>query len=76
MSSKKLLNPSKDDKPLWLHVEVLDAPIGGGGNRKWRCRYCNKIVTGSYSKVRAHLLKISNMGVEACKGFQMMFIVK
>nr|XP_017250874.1 PREDICTED: uncharacterized protein LOC108221512 [Daucus carota subsp. sativus] len=68
MSSKKLLNPSKDDKPLWLHVEVLDAPIGGGGNRKWRCRYCNKIVTGSYSKVRAHLLKISNMGVEACKG--------
>ncbi|WOG81476.1 hypothetical protein DCAR_0100623 [Daucus carota subsp. sativus] len=68
MSSKKLLNPSKDDKPLWLHVEVLDAPIGGGDNRKWRCRYCNKIVTGSYTKVRAHLLKISNMGVEACKG--------
>ncbi|CAL5412651.1 unnamed protein product [Camellia sinensis] len=56
-----------DDKPVWNHVKVLSIPVGGGGNRCWSCNYCNKKVTGSYSKVKAHLLKISNCGVEACK---------
>lgn len=45
MVTKKLLNLGKDDKPL------LDVPIGGG-NSKWRCKYCNKIVTGFSSKVK------------------------
>lgn len=40
---------------------------GGGGNKVWCCKYCHKKVTGSYSKVKGHLLKITCLGVEACK---------
>lgn len=65
--SRPTKNKGFDDTPLWSHVEVLPSLTGGGGNRKWRCKYCNKIVTSSYSKVKAHLLKISNQGVQACK---------
>ncbi|KAL7193205.1 hypothetical protein ACSBR2_024921 [Camellia fascicularis] len=71
-----VLRPAKpqgiefDDKPLWNHVKVLSIPVGGGGNRCWSCNYCNKKVTGSYSKVKAHLLKFPNCGVEACKSIK------
>ncbi|CAL5368560.1 unnamed protein product [Camellia sinensis] len=71
-----VLRPAKpqgiefDDKPLWNHVKVLSIPVDGGGNRCWSCNYCNKKVTGSYSKVKAHLLKIPNCGVEACKAIK------
>ncbi|XP_059658963.1 uncharacterized protein LOC132305321 [Cornus florida] len=67
------LRPSKaqrtefDDKPLWNHVKVLSLPTRGGGNKNWYCNYCKKKVIGSYSKVKGHLLKIPNQGVEACK---------
>jgi len=70
---KGLLRPIKsvgsdfDDKPLWNHVKVLSLTPNGGGNRIWSCNYCNKRVTGSYSKVKAHLLKISGQGVQICK---------
>ncbi|XP_022894492.1 uncharacterized protein LOC111408894 isoform X2 [Olea europaea var. sylvestris] len=56
-----------DDKPLWNHVKVLTVALSGGGNRTWSCNYCNKKVTGSYTKVKAHLLKLPNQGVECCK---------
>lgn len=56
---------SYDDKPLWNHVTVVQNP-GSGGNRKWTCNYCDKKVTGSYSKVKAHLLKIPGHGVQPC----------
>ena len=48
-------------------MTVVSTPKAGGGNRVWSCNYCNKKVTGSYSKVKAHLLKIPNRGVEGCK---------
>ena len=63
------LRPSKsqgvdyDDKPLWNHVKVLSTGASGGGNRVWSCNYCCKKVTGSYSKVKAHLLRLPNHGV-------------
>ncbi|XP_057811306.1 uncharacterized protein LOC131025529 [Salvia miltiorrhiza] len=56
-----------DDKPLWSHVTVLSVAAGGGGNRTWTCNYCSKKVVGSYSKVKAHLLKLPNHGVAPCK---------
>ncbi|CAL5337448.1 unnamed protein product [Camellia sinensis] len=59
-----------DDKPLWNHVKVLNVASGGGGNRTWSCNYCSKKVTGSYTKVKAHLLKLSNHGVEPCKSIR------
>ncbi|KAL7207516.1 hypothetical protein ACSBR1_029462 [Camellia fascicularis] len=59
-----------DDKPLWNHVKVLNVASSGGGNRTWSCNYCSKKVTGSYTKVKAHLLKLSNHGVEPCKSIR------
>lgn len=56
-----------DDKLVWSHVTVLSTAAGGGENRTWVCNYCSKKVIGSYSKVKAHLLKLPNHGVEACK---------
>ena len=49
-----------DDKPLWIHVIMVNTPKAGGGNRVWLCNYCNKKVIGSYFKVKAHMLKIPN----------------
>ncbi|KAL7246364.1 hypothetical protein ACSBR2_001471 [Camellia fascicularis] len=59
-----------DDKPLWNHVKVLNVASGGGGHRTWSCNYCSKKVTGSYTKVKAHLLKLSNHRVEPCKSIR------
>ncbi|CAA0809034.1 Unknown protein [Striga hermonthica] len=67
--SLRPLNPQKndfDDTPLWNHVKVINLASGGGGNRVWSCNYCHKKVTGSYSKVKAHLLRLSGSGVTIC----------
>ncbi|KAK2977697.1 hypothetical protein RJ640_026837 [Escallonia rubra] len=69
---KAVLRPSQiqaggfDDSPLWNHVKVTGGAAGRGGNRHWMCNYCNKKVTGSYSKVKGHLLAIPLCGVTAC----------
>ncbi|KAK2988458.1 hypothetical protein RJ640_007488, partial [Escallonia rubra] len=55
-----------DDSPLWNHVKVTGGGVGRGGNRHWMCNYCNKKVTGSYSKVKGHLLATPLCGVTAC----------
>ena len=39
---------------------------GGGGNATFKCHYCDRDFTGSYSRVRAHLLKTSGSGVKIC----------
>ena len=57
---------SFDDKPLWNHVNVLKLAVTRS-NRVWSCNYYSKKVIGSYSKVKAHLLKIPNQGVKGCK---------
>ncbi|KAK3017142.1 hypothetical protein RJ639_007438 [Escallonia herrerae] len=70
---KAVLRPSQiqlggfDESPLWNHVKVTGGAASGGGNRHWMCNYCNKKVTGSYSKVKGHLLAIPLCGVTACK---------
>lgn len=53
-------------KPLWRHVIQLERTGGSGGNAKSKCRYCDAIIHGSYYRVKAHLLKISNCGVKTC----------
>ncbi|KAK3017179.1 hypothetical protein RJ639_007122 [Escallonia herrerae] len=69
---KAVLRPSQiqvggvDDSPLWNHVKVTGGASGGGGNRHWMCNYCNKKVTGSYSKVKGHMLAIPLCGVTTC----------
>ena len=58
------------DAPLWQYVNKLEKPPGStsksGGNTHFKCNYCGGIFLGSYSRVEAHLLKISNKGIRAC----------
>ncbi|KAL2900260.1 putative ATP-dependent RNA helicase DDX43 [Bienertia sinuspersici] len=52
--------------PLWKYTDCGNT-IDGGGNRKWICNFCDKKVTSSYSKLKAHLLQIRGKGVGICE---------
>ena len=58
------------DASLWQYVNKLEKPLGStsklGGNTHFKCNYCGGIFLGSYSRVKAHLLKISNKGIRVC----------
>ena len=52
--------------PLYNHVTILDKSKGRGGNKRFLCHFCNLEFGGSYSRVKAHLLKIKNFGIRIC----------
>ena len=58
---------SSDEGLLWKYVTKLDKPVGStsksGGNTHFKC---DGTFVGSYSRVKAHLLKISGKGIKAC----------
>ena len=41
--------------------------LKSGGNTHFKCNYCGEVFLGSYSRVKARLLKISNKGIKACR---------
>lgn len=50
------------------HFKVADGTISlTGGSKKWQCIACEKVITGSATKLRAHLLAITGFNVAACK---------
>ncbi|XP_030940040.1 uncharacterized protein LOC115964964 [Quercus lobata] len=57
---------SENAAPLWKYVTRLEKASVGGGNVSFRCNYCEKIFKGSYSRVKAHLLKLPKFGIQAC----------
>ena len=60
----------KDEALLWQYVTKLDKPPSSttksGGNTQFKCNYYGGVFLGSYSRVKTHLLKISNKGIRAC----------
>ena len=63
--------------PLWQYVTKVEKSPGAcvkkGGNIYFKCNYCGVVYLGSYSRVKAHLLKINNKcifffykGIKAC----------
>ena len=55
--------------PLWVHVtryNTAGGDSGRGGISRFKCHFCDEVFLGSYSRVRAHLLKISGSGVKIC----------
>ncbi|KAK9987745.1 hypothetical protein SO802_027984 [Lithocarpus litseifolius] len=58
------------EAPLWQYVTKIEKPPSSatksGGNTYFKCNYCGKVYLGSYSRVKAHLLKIVNKGIKAC----------
>ena len=61
---------SNAECPLWQYVTKIEKPPGAcvkkGGNTYFKCNYCGVVYMGSYSRVKAHLLKINNKGIKAC----------
>ncbi|KAG6513301.1 hypothetical protein ZIOFF_023625 [Zingiber officinale] len=54
-----------DYSPLWKFVTKVEKAVGGG-NVTWSCNICNKVCKGSYSRVKAHLLKQKGAGIAGC----------
>eukprot|EP01018_Ginkgo_biloba_P029497 Gb_13878 [translate_table: standard] len=38
----------------------------GGGCKRWQCNECGKAYSGSYFRVRAHILHMTKFGVKVC----------
>lgn len=57
--------PSESDKWGWKHVTVFGRFDKGSGTKRWKCNHCNIRYNGSYSRVRAHLLGFSGVGVKS-----------
>ena len=54
-----------ETKPLWRYfTKIRKTP--GGGNYMVNCSLCDFEFNGSYTRVRAHLLKIKGEGVRVC----------
>lgn len=53
--------------PLWKYVKKIESNGPDGGNAVTECTFCGKQISGSYTRIRAHLLKISNQGVHICR---------
>ncbi|CAO2814660.1 unnamed protein product [Amaranthus hypochondriacus] len=58
--------PTETDKWGWKHVSVFGGFDKGSGTKRWKCNHCNLRYNGSYSRVRAHLLGFSGVGVKSC----------
>ncbi|XP_057989097.1 uncharacterized protein LOC110643499 [Hevea brasiliensis] len=55
----------EESNHLWRYVTKLEKTGEGGGNCKWICNFCGQEKQGTYTRVRAHLLKIT--GIDVCK---------
>ncbi|KAH1232682.1 hypothetical protein GmHk_09G025276 [Glycine max] len=55
-----------DHAPLWSFVTIKEKIGDGGGNRLWSCNFCEKVVKSSYSRVKAHLLRICGSEIATC----------
>jgi hypothetical protein len=55
--------------PLWVHVTRYNmdgSESRGKDNSRFKCHFCDGVFMGSYSRVRAHLLKIAGVGTKSC----------
>ncbi|KAG6466858.1 hypothetical protein ZIOFF_075342 [Zingiber officinale] len=59
-----------DYSPLWKFVTKVEKAVGGG-NVTWSCNICTKVCKGSYSRVKAHLLKQKGVGIAGCTAVTM-----
>ncbi|XP_075515270.1 uncharacterized protein LOC142549918 [Primulina tabacum] len=63
---KESIQEDVDDfSPLWKFVTKIEKGAGGG-NVTWSCNICTKVCKGSYSRVKAHLLKLKGLGIAGC----------
>jgi len=63
--ANQAIEQEDETKSLWRYVSKLRKTTGGGNNMI-QCSLCNFIFNGSYTRVRAHLLKRMGAGVRRC----------
>ncbi len=61
--SNQTIKQKDETKPLWRYVSNLRKTLGGGNNMI-KCSLCDFSFNGSYTRVRAHLLKITGEKLE------------
>ncbi|KAH1231862.1 hypothetical protein GmHk_09G024656 [Glycine max] len=64
-SANEAMEQEDQIKPLWRYVTKL-RKTPGGGNAMIKCNLCEISFIGSYTRVRAHLLKILREAVRPC----------
>ncbi|XP_049933543.1 uncharacterized protein LOC116252633 [Nymphaea colorata] len=60
----------QEDQPLWGYVQKKGKAHGGGGNVIFECSFCRKEFTGTYTRVKAHLLHMKGNGIQLCKNIK------
>nr|KYP56762.1 hypothetical protein KK1_003009 [Cajanus cajan] len=65
-----------DHAPLWCYVSILDKSSEGGGNKSWSCNFCQKVYKSSFSRVKAHLLRIYGTGISVCASVNDQYLVE
>ncbi|KAK5811567.1 hypothetical protein PVK06_026913 [Gossypium arboreum] len=80
-SSNNVINASvsQDDignTPLWRYVTKLPKIVEEGRNVSFVCNFCSATFKGSYSRVKAHLLKLNGQGIRVCPKVALQHLVE
>ncbi|XP_022156306.1 uncharacterized protein LOC111023231 isoform X2 [Momordica charantia] len=60
-------NIEDEMNPLWRYVTKNQRLNEAGGNVSWQCNFCQETKRSSYTRVRAHLMKLSGYGIGICQ---------
>ncbi|KAH1228200.1 hypothetical protein GmHk_10G028237 [Glycine max] len=66
-TSNQVKEQCDDTKPLWNYVSKIKGLSVDDENFEVRCSFCEIVFNGSYTGVRAHLLKIIGREVRSCQ---------
>ena len=56
-----------DHTSLWKYVTEVEKVGRGGENWRRKCSYCGSTFSSSYSRVKAHFMRISWVGIKMCQ---------
>lgn len=50
----------------WEHVTILHEYKGGGGSKRWKCKYCGLERGGAATRIKDHLAGVPNKDIGPC----------
>jgi len=54
--------------PEWEAVTIINPRVNSNSNSKLKCLFCDYTFTGGATRLRAHLLQRTGLGVKICSG--------